>query len=153
MRRKGLALRSEILGLERVVANKSAVKYLSVSENTELWQLRRLRIASDEPIMLETSWLPVEMCSGLTTEDKSENTLYGVLSEKYGIYLIRVEELFEPVLTDAYEATLLTVEKGSPALLVHRIAYTYEEKPVELCKSIVRGDRCRYYVNLKRTKR
>ncbi|MDY0393873.1 UTRA domain-containing protein [Virgibacillus halophilus] len=39
-------------------------------------------------------------------------------------------------------------KEGFPALLLDRIAYNAAGNPVEFCRSIVRGDRCRFYTDL-----
>ncbi|MDN5347546.1 MAG: GntR family transcriptional regulator, N-acetylglucosamine utilization regulator [Clostridia bacterium] len=49
---------------------------------------------------------------------------------------------------DNFEAHLLQVSEGSPALILERITYD-EEKVVAVCTWIVRGDRCRHYLDLK----
>ncbi|GMA65045.1 UTRA domain-containing protein [Alicyclobacillus fastidiosus] len=55
---------------------------------------------------------------------------------------------FEPVLIDKYESAMLHVKEGYPALLLDHIAYDISETPIEYCRSIVRGDCCKFYTEL-----
>jgi GntR family transcriptional regulator len=70
------------------------------------------------------------------------------LEQKLGLLVTRAKETFEPVLIRDYESRYLRVPEGYPALLLDRIAYDSQGRPVEFCRSIVRGDRCRFYTEL-----
>ena len=150
MRAKGLDPYSSVLSIRECFCSSSVRNRLLLAEGARVTEIRRLRLAGNEPIILETSWVPVEICPGLAEKDITETPLYEVMVRQYGVWLNRAEEYFEPVLTDEFEANLLTVPAGSPALLLSRLAYDDQDRPVELAKAIVRGDRCRYYVNLPR---
>ena len=75
--------------------------------------------------------------------------LYETLTSHYGIRPVRAREAFEPVLLSSGEAALLGREPGDPALRVDRTAYDAEGTIVEYCRSMVRGDRYRYSVELR----
>jgi GntR family transcriptional regulator len=70
------------------------------------------------------------------------------LEKKHNIIVTRAKETFEPVLVRETERKLLEISKGSPCLLLDRIAYDATGSPVEFCRSIIRGDRCRFYTEL-----
>jgi GntR family transcriptional regulator len=99
--------------------------------------------------MLETSWLPERRFPGLVTLDFEHRRLYDVLLAEYGVRPARAREEFEPVLLTSEEAHLLGKHAGDPGLLLERIAYDPDGRPIEFCRSIVRGDRCRYFVELR----
>ena len=56
--------------------------------------------------------------------------------------------MLEPVVADQYEAGVLQIAKGAPALLLQNIAYAADGRAVVLSKAIMRGDRVRYYAEL-----
>lgn len=66
----------------------------------------------------------------------------------FDIIVNSAKETFEPVLIRVEEGSYLEIKVGSPALLLERIAYDQKKQPVEFCKSIVRGDRCKFYTEL-----
>jgi GntR family transcriptional regulator len=150
----GLRPRSDVLKLGTCPAGKTVAKRLAVAEGEEVVFLTRLRLASEEPIMFETSYLPHRLCPGLAEKDLSSRPLYTVLREDYGFELSRAREEFQPALADDYEARWLRIDPGSPVLLLERVAFMAVEgegdRPLEFCRSVVRGDRCRFYVELPR---
>ena len=57
-------------------------------------------------------------------------------------------ESFEPVILEAHEAALLGVRRGVPALWVEQLSLDEAGRPALFCSSLLRGDRCRFYVGL-----
>lgn len=148
LRANGLEPKDVILVLERRIAKPSIARHLQLTGSREVWVLKRLRCAGDEPIMLETSHLPQNRVPRIEREDLENRSLYDYLEQKHGILVTRAKEIFEPVLIRDYESRYLRVPEGYPALLLDRIAYDSQGRPVEFCRSIVRGDRCRFYTEL-----
>lgn len=137
----------QALGVEP--AGPSVATALGIALGEPVVALKRLRSADDEPIMLETSWLPVRRFPGLVDRDLEHARLYDVLADGYGVRPARAREEFEPVLLSSDDARLLGKHTGDPALLLERVAFDPEGHPIEFCRSIVRGDRCRYFVELR----
>lgn len=81
-------------------------------------------------------------------EQVGDSALYDILREEFNIVVTSAKETFEPILIREEEEKHLEVKEGSPALLLERIAYDTAKQPVEFCKSIVRGDRCKFYTEL-----
>lgn len=148
LRANGLEPKDVILVLERRIAKPSIARHLQLTGSREVWVLKRLRCAGDEPIMLETSHLPQNRVPRIERADLENRSLYDYLEQKHGILVTRAKEIFEPVLIRDYESRYLRVPEGYPALLLDRIAYDSQGRPVEFCRSIVRGDRCRFYTEL-----
>ena len=135
------------LGLE--AAGEQAASVLGVPAGTSVVALRRVRLADDEPLVLETSYLPAARFPGLERVDFTQARLYDTLSTVYGVRPARARETFEPILLAAADAELLEKRRGDPALLVERIAFDPDGEPIEFCRSLVRSDRYRYSVELR----
>lgn len=148
MKAQGLKPKDIILSIEKRSAKLSVARQLQIPEGDNVIELKRLRCANDEPIILETSYIPCDLVSELSKENLEETSLYDYMEQALGIYVTSAKEIFEPVLIRDYESHYLEVEEGFPALLLDRIAYNLEKRPVEFCRSIVRGDRCRFYTEL-----
>jgi len=148
MKERGIAARDEIRSVELVKVKSSIAKQLQLAEDERVFELKRIRYADNEPMILETSYIPQSIASDITIGMLEKTSLYDLLQNEYGVIVTRAKEIFEPVLIRAYESKYLQVEEGYPALLLYRIAYDSNEKPVEYCRSIVRGDRCRFYTEL-----
>nr|WP_275576964.1 GntR family transcriptional regulator [Thalassobacillus pellis] len=146
---KGLRPKDILLELEQVKAPQKIASALQINKDEEVIMLKRLRCANDEPIILETSYLPVNRVDDLEKMKLVGKTpLYDILANDFNVVVSSAKETFEPVLILEHEASQLNVHEGSPALLLERIAYDSMRRPVEYCKSIVRGDRCRFYTEL-----
>ena len=113
------------------------------------WHSVRIRLADDDPLVSETSYLPAARFPGLEDIDFGRVKLYETLTSRYGVRPVRAREVFQPVLLSKATAALLDREPGDPALRVDRTAYDAEGSIVEYCQSTVRGDRYRYSVELR----
>jgi GntR family transcriptional regulator len=65
---------------------------------------------------------------------------------EFGVRMVRAEEKIRAVLPDADQAALLQVPKNTPLLSVERIAYTYNDAPMELRRGLYLTD-THYYRN------
>ena len=148
MRAQGLQPKDIILSIEKKAAKLSIARQLQIPEGESVIELKRLRCANDEPIILETSYIPCDLVKELSKQDLEDTSLYDYMEQNFNIYVTSAKEIFEPVLIRDYESHYLEVEEGFPALLLDRIAYNSDKRPVEFCRSIVRGDRCRFYTEL-----
>lgn len=151
MDERGLHPETRIIMFDVVLRRPGVAEILGVPEMEPLLKLIRLRMANGEPIMLETTYIPQRLVPDLTEEDIANHPLYSLLEGRYQMHLSRAVESFEPILIDEFAAKMLDVPKGSPALYLERIGQLAQGEPVELSQSVVRGDRCRYFVELLRT--
>lgn len=149
LQEKGLNPRDEVLEIQEVFPSTKVRHSLELGEDEQVIEMKRLRFADNEPIVLESSFLPKSIIkdSEILYEVNS-SSLYSLLAQRFDIIVVRAKEAFEPVLISRDEAHLLKTEAGKPALLLERTAFDTSGKPVEFCISIVRGDRCRFYTEL-----
>lgn len=145
---QGMKPRDIILSIESEIVNYKVAGKLQINEDDNIIALRRLRTANEEPIILETSYLPKRLVPELRTADLKSLSLYNLLEKKFNIFVVKAKETFEPVIVRESESGLLQIDSGSPGLLLDRIAYDSNGNVVEYCRSIVRGDRCRFYTEL-----
>lgn len=146
MQRRGLDPETRLIAARPEAATESVAAALGLEPGSPTLYLERLRLAGGEPLLLEMVHLPAERFPGLLASDLEHNSLYDILTERYGTPVVRAREALEPVLLPAREARLLGLEPRSLALLVEGIAFTGDDTPVEFGRTYVRGDRTRYYV-------
>ncbi|HIR26860.1 MAG TPA: GntR family transcriptional regulator, partial [Candidatus Choladousia intestinigallinarum] len=149
MESKGVSTSVKVISMTREPASQSQAKYLGIKTGEEVYVLKRIRYADKVPIMVDTSRIPIVLAPGLDRVNFEENSLYNILETKYKIYITRAKEIFEPVVIRQEESSYLEVDEGSPAIMLDRIAYTNAELPVEFCRSIIPGDKCRFYTELR----
>lgn len=149
LKKKGLKPKDVVLDVMVEQASHKVAQSLQIDKGEEVVVLQRLRYAQEEPIILESSYLRKDNIHEPKKMAEVENIpLYELLRSEFDIHVNSAKEAFEPVLINEQEENYLGVHVGSPALLLERIAYDEQRKPVEFCKSIVRGDRCKFYTEL-----
>jgi len=99
---------------------------------------------------LETTHLSAQRFTGLRRHLERSNSLYAVLSEKYGVTLLEAEETIETVPAPPREAHLLGTDVGLPLLLLSRHSLGEDGKPVEYVRAFYRGDRYKFVAHLQR---
>lgn len=141
----GMKPASTVIRLEVVSASPVVAQKLELAAEAPVISLQRLRLVNDEPLMFEKSYLPYEAYPDLLNEDFSSQSLYDLLGRRYQTHILETEQTLEPTLLRNEETAYFKLKNNQPAMLVHITAYTDNHRPVEFCKSIIRGDRCRYY--------
>lgn len=146
---RGLSFCARILEWSTLRADERLAETLSLAPGEELLRVSRLRLLEDEPILIETCHIPAALAHSLTEEDFVAGALYDVYEERCRVPILRAEETFAVTALTPREASLLDVTPRSPAFQVERVAYTAADRPVELRRSTIRGDRCRYHLELR----
>lgn len=110
--------------------------------------VKRLLIFSGRPIIFDEIVLPEPMFKGLNAEKISayKSSYYNLYESQYGVRMIRAEERLKAVFADPETTKLLQVKAGAPLLRVDRIAYTYDDRPVEWRRGYCNTDK-HCYVN------
>ena len=67
-----------------------------------------------------------------------------MLEVDFGVRMVRAEENIRAVLPDPEQAALLQVTCTTPLLSVERLAYTYNDVPMELRRGLYRTDTHHY---------
>lgn len=150
MRRRGLKPSSRVLSLGRRRPEGGVAEKLELGEGEEAYEIVRLRLADGVPMAHETCLLPVRLCPDLTSSDLEGGSLYELLEERYGMRLAQAEEVLEAAVATKAEAGMLSIRIGSPVLVVERTVYADDGTPIELVRSVYRGDRYQATIQLKR---
>src|SRR5690606_20768413 len=110
-----------------------------IEQGAPVFRLKRLRFADDEPMGLQTAWLPDALVPGIADELEGSVSLYEVLRARYGLVPARARETYTAVIVSADDAALLQVAPGSAALSVQRLACLPDGRTLELVQSLMRG--------------
>lgn len=128
------APQSRILECRRIRAPGEIARSLQLRTGEAVVLLRRLLSFEDEPAVLDEIWLPGGQFRGLSAERLAaySGPLYGLFESEFQTRMIRAVEHLRAVQADAGTAQLLAVPTGSALLLVDRLAFTYEDRPIEV---------------------
>lgn len=143
--RPGTRVRS--IGVEP--ADPAVADALGLAVGTPVVALSRIRLADDQPIVSETSYLPAARFKGLETYDFGVVSLYDTLTTAFGVRPVRARETFVPVLLGDDDAHILGGDPGDPVLDVERTTYDADGVIIEFCRSVLRADRYRYSVEMR----
>lgn len=113
----------------------------------EVFEITRLRLVDGEPFAVETIHLPLACGERLPLDRIAQEALYDVLQDVCGLVVTQADETLRPVTLEPLDADLLSLPVGDPAFLVERVGYA-GQRPVEVRRSLIRGDRYRFRVHL-----
>jgi GntR family transcriptional regulator len=139
---QGYVQRSIVRHLEER-RDAEAAKVLGRPEDEPLVYLERLRLADDQPIVLDCSWLPANLARPLLEVDFTRTALYHELKATCGLWPDAGWERLRPVLPTREQRDLLGLDSRAPALAIERLASS-SAMPVEWRHGLVRADRFSY---------
>jgi len=137
-----------IIECRRLRAPAEVARQLELRTGDALLQVKRVLAFAGTPAILEDIWLPGGPFKGLTVETLSEDKgpMYALFETQFGVRMVRAVEKLKAVSADADAAVLLGVQVGHPLLSVERLAYTYNDVPMELRRGLYRTE-IRHYHN------
>jgi GntR family transcriptional regulator len=141
----GVVQRSEVTDMGIVTDAEVAVR-LELNADAELFRLERIRFADDEPLALDTAWLPAELGRPLLDADFSRTALYDELQRRCGCRPDRGWERIAPVLPSPTERGLLQAQEHEAAFRVERLGQV-GGRTIEWRDTLIRGDRYRFFAD------
>lgn len=148
MQRNGFIPSASLLGREIYEPSLDIRRALTLSDGDKAFWYQRLLSVDGMPILIENTYYSATRFPDLlATYDGMEDARI-FISRHYGVQVKRESEVFEPVILEAYEANLLGVKQGFPALWVEYIINDLDDTPVVFGSIVLRGDRCRFYIDL-----
>jgi len=144
-REEGPAQRT-ILECRRQRASADIARALQLRSGDAVLQVRRVLAFASVPTILEDIWLPGQTFRGLSAEQLAgyQGPTYAMFELDFGVRMVRAEEKIRAVLPDEAQAQLLAIPGATPLLSVERLAYTYNDVPMELRRGLYRTDTHHY---------
>ena len=150
MRSKGLVPSSRLLSLDICNPDPVVAEMLKIDTSIKVYAISRLRFADETPMALENVYIPFYHCPDIEKYDLTDS-LYKVLQENYHITFKKASQRIEAGFIDKKETSrLLGVRLGTQALIIERITFLSGDTPFEYVKSIYRGDKYKFHVDLYR---
>lgn len=147
---RGLQPVTRVLHQRLAPASEKVAEFLDILPGTLVVDIQRLRFINDEPIVVVTTYIPLDVYPPLATVDLTNRSLYEFLEKEGGIFITRGRRYIEAVLANETEAALLEVEPGAPLMMLDSVSYTESGQPIEYYHALHRGDRSRFEVDLVR---
>lgn len=115
-----------------------------LGEHNEVVQVRRLRLVGDEPVLLEDTYVPTEICPIFAEADLTDRSIYSVLASKAVLQIARAVKTFELGGLSAEDAELLLGDEGERALVVHRTLASASGQPIAYTRSVTISEKYKF---------
>lgn len=146
MKKLGRYPETIVLSFKQIEARKKIASALNVPLGETVFELKRLRLADREPLMVETSFLPVKLFLSLTKEQVENKPLYNIFSEDFSQRIRLADEEFYASIASKEDSEALQVTIGAPVLHLVRSTYNMKNEVIEYTLSVARADQFHYKV-------
>jgi GntR family transcriptional regulator len=147
---RGLMTHAKLLHLAVETPTVHIAQQLAITKEEMVIRIVRQRYSNGEPVVLDQSYLPSELCPGLEKEDLGSKSLYALLEGRWHLKLAHSTQWLEATGANDYEAELFGLPAGAPVILVRGVTYLADERPVEYFKVVYRGDRFKFRLETSR---
>ena len=121
-----------------------------ISNESRVFEIVRLRCANGEPLLLETTFIPVYMLADLKKSDLTNGSLYEILKQRANVIPEVAEETYETTLIVDETAKLLDCKPESCGFYVERRTWNEAGVLYEMTQSVIRGDKTKFVLKLKK---
>lgn len=149
MEKLGFKPSSKLLDFQVREAPEHVADLLQLGEKEQVYEIKRIRLADEMPMAIETTFIPCGLVKNLTVNIISRS-LYSYIEKECRLEIDSASQSLEAALASPEEARLLHVAENVPVLLMERCTYLKSGKPLEFVKAVYRGDRYKFLINVKR---
>jgi GntR family transcriptional regulator len=149
MKVRGLKPESRLINFEIIPATKLIADQLGIQEYGPVYEIKRIRLADDEPMALETNYISANFIKGLT-EQIVNQSLYSYIEDQLNLRIDHASQVIESSIANQLEADYLKIQSGAPVMLIQRNTFLKDGTPVEFVKSSYRADRYKFMIQMNR---
>lgn len=147
MKAQGLEVTTRLILREIIEPNEEIAAALKLARTDRVLKIQRLRSVKDEPMALQTSFMPLKLCEVLLNEDLESNSLNHLLQERCHIRLSRSDVWIEAPIISRKEQQLLGDPRVPLFLAVVGLTFDPHNEPVRFSRGVFRGDRVRLKIS------
>ncbi len=150
--RQGGRAHSRVLEQRIIEAPPYVASVLGLAEGDLVIKVTRLRHANDDPILLETTYVPQTLCPGLEEYDLSNSSIYGLMESRYGLTIAGAHQTVEASVANEYELQQFGLARPIGVIVMEGVTYSEDGRAVEYSKAIYRGDRVKFELQSERAR-
>jgi len=141
---------TRLQSFRRARADARTAERLGIARGDPIFRIEAVLTLEGRPVIADSIRLPAKLFPDLTGQifANRDSTIYGLLQSRFGVTVLRIEELLAAVAAEARVAAQLGLQTGEPVLRIERISYSYRDLPVDTRVRHVRTDRYRYLSEL-----
>jgi len=149
MQARGLVPGNEFIHFETIPATSQIAQHLCIQEFAPVYEIKRIRLADNVPMALETNYISANLIKGLT-EKIVNQSLYAYVEEQLGYHIEEATQIIESTLASPIEAKYLKIKTGAPIMSILRNTFLADGTPFEFVISAYRADRYTFKIHMKR---
>jgi GntR family transcriptional regulator len=143
----GRSLTDRVIQRKVMPADAELARALGIVAGEPLIHIQRLRLLDSIPFTLDNFFIAQRICPDLLSAPL-DGSLYRLLTDRYDLPVLRCTDTLEPAVADRAMAVFLSVAPGAPLMHIERVAYTRGDLPLHVAHNYVRGDMCRFRIQL-----
>lgn len=151
MRNRGLSPSNRLISFDFIEADEQLASTLSISPTDLVCKIKRVRLANNEPVALETIYTPRTIVGEMNYQEFS-HSFYDFLEKKLHFKIGFGYQTIEASLASEEEEKYLNIKKNSPVLVMERTTFLHNEEqtPIEFVTSTYRADKYKFKMKMKR---
>lgn len=136
---------SKIIDTQKRKANFKYANIFHIEEDQDVFRIMRVRYGNDEPIALETTYVPYHLINEIDSIDFQVYSLYDMFTY-HNIHLQAIHHQFSLTKLRG-EAKLLQIEPGESVVSILITANDKRGNVIEYTEAYVRSEYCRFYTD------
>lgn len=141
IRERGGRPESRLISLGLATPAAAVREFFGLREDQKVYEIQRVRLNDGEPLALELARIPERLCPGLERFDLARSSLYEILEQSYGLRPETCNEEISAEIPSSQQRKLLSLPARTAVLVINRKTYMDDGRPLELTRSVFRGDR------------
>ena len=144
-----LAVGTEVLSVAAHVPDAKTAGRLMLARGAKTLCIRRLRGTSEFfPIVLLQSEIPVAV--GVSAGEDFSGSLYRLIEEQHRLPIIWAQQEIRAAQATPDQAKHLKIAPASTVLVMERLTYTRDDRPIEFVRAIYRPEHYTFSIRLRR---
>lgn len=137
----------KLIGIQKQIAGGSVNIKLKLQPRSEVYQIKRIRMADQARISIETSYIPVFYLKAVDFGQLEEKTMYSFYNKELKGSLTKKDIHISIGKADFEESEWLGIKENAPVAVEKHLLYQ-EKTPVEYLISVSSVDRIQYIAEL-----
>jgi GntR family transcriptional regulator len=146
----GVRAGAQLVQAREVRSSVYVATKLKLKRGALVTHIERVRLADDRPLSFDVTYLPAQIGRRIAKENLAQRPIFELLEAKYKIYLGDADYAVEAANASPAIAKRLQIAPGDAILLVERLSYDRDGRPIDYEKLHYRGDMVRYRLRVSR---
>jgi DNA-binding GntR family transcriptional regulator len=147
---RSIAFTTSVIEQSVIRPSQRVASLLALPPNAEVLYLKRVRAVDGVPLILLVNYVVLQRCPRIVEIDFTQQRLFEVLEERFGLRLDWGRRTFAARRADAETAAMLGVAVGDAAMYIEQVTYLDDGAPIEFSDIWCHGDRFHLSATVKR---